>query len=40
VIDNDADIQNEICPQCGEKQLKIFKSSGFSEIRTMFYSGG
>ena len=40
MIDNDFEIQNEPCPKCGEKQLKIAGTMSFSEISSLFQGGG
>ncbi|MEW6109878.1 MAG: hypothetical protein AB1632_12035 [Nitrospirota bacterium] len=40
MIDNDIEIQKESCPNCGEKQLKLSGPLSFSEINSLFYSGG
>ncbi len=40
MIDSDAEIQKETCPKCGEKKLKLTGPMSFSEISSLFYSGG
>ncbi|MBI5639451.1 MAG: hypothetical protein HZA17_03400 [Nitrospirae bacterium] len=40
MIDKETELQNEVCPKCGEKQLKITGPMSFSEINSMFYGGG
>jgi len=39
VISNEADIEKEKCPHCGEKQLKISGKLSVSEFASQF-SGG
>jgi hypothetical protein len=40
VIDKDEDLQNEPCPNCGEKQLKIIAPMSVSEVNSLFSGGG
>jgi len=40
VIKSDADLKNEKCPSCGEKQLKISGELSFSEFTSQFSGGG
>ncbi len=39
-IDNDADLREEKCPNCGEGKLIMSGPLSFSEERSLFYSGG
>ena len=40
VAKTDLDIQNEPCPKCGEKQLKLSGSLSTQEMSSMFSGGG
>jgi len=40
VAKTDLDIQNEPCPKCGEKQLKISGSLNMQEMSSLFSGGG
>jgi DNA-directed RNA polymerase subunit RPC12/RpoP len=40
VIDKDEVLQNEACPNCGEKQLKLTGPLSFSETNSLFSGGG
>jgi DNA-directed RNA polymerase subunit RPC12/RpoP len=40
ILDNDTALQNEPCPKCGEKQLKLSGSLSFSEVSSLFSGGG
>jgi DNA-directed RNA polymerase subunit RPC12/RpoP len=40
ILDNDTALENESCPKCGEKQLKLEGSLSFSEISSLFSGGG
>ncbi|MEJ2695446.1 MAG: hypothetical protein P8013_02245 [Candidatus Sulfobium sp.] len=40
VLKNDLELQNEPCPKCGEKQLKITGPLGFYETSRLFSGGG
>jgi Zn finger protein HypA/HybF involved in hydrogenase expression len=40
MIDNEQELQNEPCPKCGEKKLKISDPLSFSEMSSLFYGGG
>lgn len=40
MIPNDLELQKEACPGCGAKQLKILEPMSFSEVNSLFYSGG
>ncbi|MDA8082433.1 MAG: hypothetical protein M0024_02100 [Nitrospiraceae bacterium] len=40
VARTDQDIQNEPCPKCGEKKLKISGSLSMQEISSLFSGGG
>lgn len=40
VLDKDDDLQNEPCPKCGQKQLKLSGALSFSEINGLFRGGG
>lgn len=40
MISSDAELVNEPCPKCGEKQLKLSGALTFSEINGLFGGGG
>ena len=40
VIDNDAELNKEACPQCGEKELKLNGKLSFAEMSGLFSGGG
>ncbi len=40
VINSDLELQNESCPKCGEKQLKLAGALSFAEINSLFGGGG
>ena len=40
VIDKDEVLQNEACPNCGEKQLKLTGPLSFTEMNSLFSGGG
>ena len=40
VAKTDHDIQNEPCPKCGEKQLKLTGPMSLTETNSLFSGGG
>ncbi len=40
VIDKDEVLQNEACPNCGSKQLKLIGPLSFTEMNSLFSGGG
>jgi Zn finger protein HypA/HybF involved in hydrogenase expression len=40
VIDNELVLQQESCPNCGAKELKLNGPLSVSEVNSLFYSGG
>jgi predicted nucleic acid-binding Zn-ribbon protein len=40
VIDSEVLLQQEACPNCGEKELKLAGPLSASEVNSLFYSGG
>lgn len=40
VIDKAEVLQNEACPNCGEKQLKLVGPLSFTEMNSLFSGGG
>jgi hypothetical protein len=40
MLNSDAELQNEPCPKCGEKELKLSGPLGLNELRSMFGGGG
>jgi Zn finger protein HypA/HybF involved in hydrogenase expression len=40
VAKTDHDIQNEPCPKCGEKQLKLSGALNMNEMSSLFSGGG
>jgi ribosomal protein S27AE len=40
IIDNEIVLQQETCPNCGEKELKLIGPLSVSEVNSLFYSGG
>jgi Zn finger protein HypA/HybF involved in hydrogenase expression len=40
VLKNDLELQNEPCPKCGEKQLKMAGPLSFAETSRLFSGGG
>ena len=39
-INNNAELQKEKCPNCGERKLIMSGHLSFSEEKNLFYSGG
>jgi hypothetical protein len=40
VIDKDEELQNEACPNCGEKELKLTGPMSVTEMSGLFSGGG
>lgn len=40
VVNSDVELQDEKCPSCGEKKLKLSGKLSHSELATQFSSGG
>ncbi|HXX82161.1 MAG TPA: hypothetical protein VEI46_11470 [Thermodesulfovibrionales bacterium] len=40
MLNNDAELQNEPCPKCGEKELRFSGPLGLNELRSTFGGGG
>ncbi len=40
VLNDDIELQNEPCPKCGEKKLKLSGALSFAEVNSLFRGGG
>ncbi|HXX53136.1 MAG TPA: hypothetical protein VEI28_01055 [Thermodesulfovibrionales bacterium] len=40
VLNSDAELQDEACPKCGKKALRLTGPLGLNEMQSMFSGGG